>query len=438
MEITILGGGLAGLSAAYHLQDKNHSYEIYEKEEHAGGLCRSLRQDGFIFDIGPHLLFSKDEYVQHLSNILLKDNLAELVSKAGQYSYGTYVGYPYTVNMYGLPVEIVKQCLLGFIEASYRQKTEEPKNYEEWCYSNFGKGFAECFMFPYARKIWTVEPSTMSTDWIGKRIVLPALEQVIDGSLRKTEKTLNYITTFRYPKQGGIQALIDGFLKNVRSVNGNREVAEIDTSSKSVSFKDGTVINYEAIISSIPLPELSKIIKDIPSSVRKAMDSLIHNSVYIVNLGLNRKSEINYQWIYYDAQKDPFYRIHFPTSLSEQMGPRGMASISAEIAYSRFKPLNKEEVVEKTIESLLKTGVIHSRTEIISIGVFNAKYAYAIYDTNRASAVALIRDYLKRQRIFTCGRFGEWAYLWMDQTILSGKNAAEEVSALSVETHHKQ
>ncbi len=118
MKITILGAGLTGLSAAYHL---NEDYEIYESAAEAGGLCRSIKEKGFVFDYGPHLYFSKNEYVREFLNTLLKNNLHKLKSSVGQYSFGRYLRYPYNVNLFGAPPEIIKECISGYVESHYKK-----------------------------------------------------------------------------------------------------------------------------------------------------------------------------------------------------------------------------------------------------------------------------------------------------------------------------
>ncbi len=62
----ILGAGIAGISVAYHLKQKNISSIIYEKNHYFGGLCSSFKINDFIFDNAVHLSFTKDEYVKKL------------------------------------------------------------------------------------------------------------------------------------------------------------------------------------------------------------------------------------------------------------------------------------------------------------------------------------------------------------------------------------
>ena len=77
--ISILGAGLAGLSAAYHL---NGEHMILEKDREVGGLCRSVNIGGYTFDYAPHILFTRDDYVKALFEDLLKGNLYKHTRKA--------------------------------------------------------------------------------------------------------------------------------------------------------------------------------------------------------------------------------------------------------------------------------------------------------------------------------------------------------------------
>jgi UDP-galactopyranose mutase len=426
MKVAIMGAGLSGLSAAYHLEKK---YEIYEAESEAGGLCRSVKEKGFVIDYGPHLFFSKDEYVRNFIDDLLKKNLHELESSTGQYSFGRYLRYPYTVNLYGAPVEIIKECISGYVNALYNNKKKKKKteNYHNWCLYNFGKGYAMHFMHPYAKKIWTVDPKRMTTDWIGKRIFLPTLEQILEGALHKSDRNLNYITSFCYPLRGGMSSMIAGLTKKTGRIHYNKKALRIDVRTKKISFQDGTTAYYEKAISTIPLPEMIKMIPDAPMSVREAAGRLINNSIMIINIGVDRSNLSEFHWIYFDGD-EPFYRIHFPSKLSGFNAPGGSEAVSIEIAYSRFRPLPMEDLFDLSIRKLIDAGILRLSDNIIYRNSVNLRYAYVIYDRHRKACVKRVRDFLRKHDIETCGRFGEWAYLWMDQSILSGKRAAESVT----------
>jgi UDP-galactopyranose mutase len=167
-------------------------------------------------------------------------------------------------------------------------------------------------------------------------------------------------------------------------------------------------------------------VPDAPASVREAAKRLINNSIYIINIGVDRPDLSDQHWIYYDGD-EPFHRIHFPSNLSKFNTPKGAGVVSAEIAYSRFRPLNTENLFELTVDKLKSAGILRPSDKIIYQNITDLKFAYVIFDKNRQASVNKIRSFLRKNDIETCGRFGEWGYLWTDQTILSGKRAAEAV-----------
>ncbi|MBT5406690.1 MAG: NAD(P)-binding protein, partial [Gammaproteobacteria bacterium] len=153
----ILGGGLSGLSACYHGDGI-----IYEKNDMTGGQARSYKSDNFIFDGGIHVMHTKNKYVLSLMEKLnvdmdIRDRSAWIVS------HGKMTRYPFQANTYGLPINIVKDCLLGFVENDFAD-SEKINNYKDWIYYMFGKGIAEHFMIPYSKKFWGIDPEKLTTE----------------------------------------------------------------------------------------------------------------------------------------------------------------------------------------------------------------------------------------------------------------------------------
>lgn len=111
MKTVILGGGLSGISTAYFLQQKGFKdITILEKENKTGGLCKSVRKDGYIYDIGPHILFSKDK---EMLNLMLEvmDNRNDF-KRSNQIIYkGKYVQYPFENDLSKLPKEDLHYCI---------------------------------------------------------------------------------------------------------------------------------------------------------------------------------------------------------------------------------------------------------------------------------------------------------------------------------------
>ncbi len=425
-KVVILGAGLAGLSAAYHLKE---DYEIFEKEKKIGGLCRSIHIDDFIFDYGPHILFPKDEYVSRLIKRLLNNNLHIQSREAWIYhkSSDVYTRFPFQSHLYGLPVSIVKDCILGFFN-TLKKKDKEPQNYEEWIIWNFGEGIAKHLMIPYANKIWTISPKKMNFEWVWNRVPRLSMEELLEGALHDNPRLFGFNTEFWYPLHGGIEGLPFSFLTKVKNIKLEKEAIKVYLGKKCVEFSDGKKVFYEKLISTLPLPEITKCIENVPKEVRRASQELKHNSVYCVNLGVDREKISPYHYVYFYEPDFLFHRISFPMNLSSHTTPKSRSSVTTEISYSKTKKISKENIIERVVEDLIKAKILSPDDRIAVSDVADIRCAYVIYDLDHRKNVKKIHDFLRKHHIYPCGRFGEWEYFNMDHSIASGKKIAEEIN----------
>lgn len=425
-KVAILGAGLAGLSAAYYLKE---DYEIFEKEEKVGGLCRSIHIDDFIFDYGPHILFPKDKYVSKLIKKLLNNNLHIQSREAWIYHKlsDVYTRFPFQSHLYGLPVSTVKDCILGFFN-TLKKKDKEPQNYEEWIIWNFGEGIAKHLMIPYANKIWTISPKKMNFEWVWNRVPRLSMEELLEGALHDNPRLFGFNTEFWYPFHGGIEGLPFSFLTKVKNIKLKKEATKVYLSKKYVEFSDGKKVFYEKLISTLPLPEITKCIENVPQEVRRASQELKHNSVYCVNLGINREKISPYHYVYFYEPDFLFHRISFPMNLSSYTTPKGRSSVTTEISYSKSKKISKENIIERVVEDLIRAKILFPDDRIVVSDAADIQCAYVIYDLDHRKNVKKIHDFLRKHHIYPCGRFGEWEYFNMDHSIASGKKIAEEIN----------
>ncbi|MHA1626328.1 MAG: protoporphyrinogen/coproporphyrinogen oxidase, partial [Candidatus Asgardarchaeia archaeon] len=201
--VLILGGGLAGLSAAYHLENAGfRDYLLLEREDEVGGICKSKLIGGYTFDYGPHIFYTRNDYVFNLIKGFLGENLMRRERRAYIFLNGDYIKYPFEANLHDISDKrIVRECLLGAIR---RRGDNDPSNFEDWIISTFGEGIAKYYMIPYNRKVWKYDLREMSIDWIKGRVPAPSIEDMIDGALGICEKEFGGNAIFYYPKFGGI------------------------------------------------------------------------------------------------------------------------------------------------------------------------------------------------------------------------------------------
>lgn len=420
----IIGAGLAGLSTAYHF--KNNNYIIFEKDDKVGGLCKSIQKEGFTFDYTGHLLHIQNDYTLKLAKKLLNNNLFKQKRKSAILFDNKIIPYPFQLNLYNLSAIQKKECIMGAIKAKYEYDIK-PSTFKEWILKSLGTGIAKYFMFPYNEKLWGITTDKITTEWISGFVPEPNLEEIIEGALTEKIEEIGYNAEFWYPTNGGIEKLPLAFANHVNNINLNTEVKRINISKNSLITAYGEEFKYNNLVSSMPLTGLINIIDDIPEEIINASKDLKANSVIGVCLGVDRPNISDKHWLYVPEKDKIFYRIGFPSNLSDKMAPRGTSSICAEISYLGKMKFTKEELIQKVINDLIKCNILKKDDKILFKDVLELKYAYVIYDKNRTKNFNKIKNYLESNNIYLVGRYGLWEYSTMEQAILQGKSIAERI-----------
>ncbi|MDQ8727664.1 FAD-dependent oxidoreductase [Bradyrhizobium sp. LHD-71] len=423
----ILGSGMAGFGAANLLYSQGIRPKLYELRARPGGLTSSFNfGNGFVFDEGIHISFSKHDDVKRLFAESTQHKYETGQVYCNNYWKGHWIKHPAQVNLHGLPTDLVIACIGDFIEAS---KIENPiiKNYQDWLLAAFGRTFAETFPMVYTRKYHTTDAANMSTDWLGPRLYRPKLEEMLRGALEHEPLDVFYVNEFRYPTEGGFESFIKGFYAKAE-VHCDHEVTRIDMRDKALYFKNGTRASFENLISSIPLPKLVPLIVDAPTDVREAASRLACTQFVVVNIGLSRPLDMKPQWSYFYDEDIPFARVSYRGNLSSRNVPPGCDALQAEIYFSeKYRPLQgpPDDWIEPTIDALIKCGIVANRDEVIHKSTIWSPFGNVIFDLDRAAAVNTVHGFLRDIGINYCGRFGEWGYIWTDHAFMSGENAAK-------------
>ncbi|MGH7259201.1 MAG: protoporphyrinogen/coproporphyrinogen oxidase [Nitrospiraceae bacterium] len=428
--ILIIGAGLAGLSTAYHLNDR--PYRVVEKEKEAGGLCRSYRMDGFTFDVTGHLLHFRQPAIRELVERLLAGQLEKHSRRSYIYSYKTYTEYPYQVNTHGLPPDVVRECLMGFIATLTTPPSTlqpEERSFKQWILESLGEGFAKHFMVPFNEKLWQVSLEELTSDWVSWLVPKPELKDVINGALGIKDKAFGYNPSFLYPRQGGIGALPNAFLAGVKDIVYGSELMEVDTARRRAAFRDGRTEQYEILVSTMPVPELVRRCTDLPPAIREAAAGLRCASVYNINLGVARDKVSDKHWIYFPEREYPFYRAGFPMNFSPGLGRPGCSSLYVEVSHRPDVVTPPAELIKQVRTGLERAGIFRPDDEIVVADVKDIRYAYVLFDKHRARALPAILAELESRGIHSIGRYGRWEHTSMEDAIAQGKQLAEKLRA---------
>ena len=429
--IVVLGAGLAGLSAAMHLQD-GRELVVLEREERPGGLCRSVVKDGFTFDLTGHLLhLRRPEIKAFVEKLIPEDQFMKIDRRAFIHSHGRLTPYPFQVNTHGLPPEVIAECVIGFVEAmSSGPVTREEAagiSFKQWVYRTFGAGIARHFMIPYNEKLWLTDLDEVTCDWVSWSIPRPTLADVVAGALGISGKAFGYNPSFLYPKRGGIQILPDALAARVKNIRCGQEARAIDATRRTVTLRTGEEIPYEHVVSTVPLPRLLEMTKGLPSWMGGAARGLRHIAVINLNIGLDRPVHSDKHWIYFPEDEFVFYRAGFPASFTPAAAPDGCSSIYLEVSARPGEPWEEERLFEQARAGLIRAGIITASDRIVTKAAFHINPAYVIYDRHRQEALPRIHAELARAGIRSIGRYGGWYYNSMEESLADGRDMALEI-----------
>lgn len=420
MKNIVLGAGIAGIAASYELKENNIESIILEKNNNWGGLLDNFSIDGFRFDKFIHLSFAKDEYV---NNIFFKTDFIKHTPLSSNYYKGTWLKHPAQNNLYPLGKE-EKNLILSDFRKREELEVSKISNYEEWLRVQYGDYFSENFPMVYTEKYWTVKAKELETKWVGERMYKPTLEEIESGCQTDLTPNTYYAKEMRYPKKGGYKSFLKPMVEGL-DIRTNSKVHNIDFLKNEITLSKGEALKYDNLISSLPLPEICKLIKNIPEDVLDASKKLNYTSGYLVSLGFNKPNIADKLWFYiYDKDIRPA-RVYSPSLKSPDNAPEGCSSLQAEIYFNKGEKLkiSDSEILEQTIQKFIKMGLFKEEDLVVQ-DIRSEKYANVIFDHHIYENRKIVLDYLNENDVISIGRFGEWDYFWSDQSMLSGRDGA--------------
>lgn len=430
MRIVIIGAGPTGLGAAYRLQELGHEdWQVYEASDHVGGLASSVESNGFVYDTGGHVLFSHYKYFDDLVDKLLGDQFTEINREAWICMDGRWVPYPFQNNLRYLDIESAVECVMGL--AGERDNPADAENFKDWILSVFGEGISRLFMLPYNWKVWAHPLHLMDKQWMAERVSIVELKSTLRNILSNADDSRwGPNSTFKFPLRGGTGGLYQPFLPYVRDhLRLNTRVEAIDTEARRIYLSDGAQDRYDVLINTMPLTELVPRLTPVSAAITGAVEKLSWSGGMFVGLGIAKPCPSEKCWVYFPEANVPFYRMTYLSRYSPYMAPDDQHfSIVTETSVSSWKPVDRETIIEETIEGLIATGILtpEDRQKIVDRTLIETPYSYPTPTLERGAALAIVQPYLMSKDIYSRGRFGAWLYEIgnMDHSVMQGVEVA--------------
>lgn len=266
----------------------------------------------------------------------------------------------------------------------------------------------------------------MTCEWLNSYIPTPSLTQVIAGAIKKNSQEYGYNAVFWYPKTGGINCVPQALSRGIKHIKTNSPITEINLIKKQIKTASGDIEKFDYLVTTIPLPELSHLIKDIPLMIKSAFNKLKWNSIFNLNIGIDRKPGLeNKHWVYFPQKDICFFRVGFYHNFSSSIVPNGKMSLYAETALPGNSLINRPELADSIKKDLQRIGILYKDDKIRAQDENEIKYGYPVYDYNYSASRKIIFNFLKKNSVISCGRYGAWKYMSMEDAICEGLNISK-------------
>jgi protoporphyrinogen oxidase len=439
MKIAVIGGGPAGMTAAYELSKKIKDVDVYEASGSVGGMAKTIELWNQKVDIGPHRFFSNDTRINELwLEVVGKDY--EMVDRLTRIYYNKkFFHYPIKAlnALTNLGIFQAARCMIAYgIEKLI--PTKDTSTFEGWVTNRFGKRLYQIFFKTYTEKLWGIPCNVLDADFAAQRIKKFSLGEAIKTALfGNSGKHKTLVDQFAYP-HGGTGIVYERMASFVKKQGGNvylntpiQKVVTRNNVACAVQLEDGTIREYDHIISSMPLSLMVSRLPEAPETIRHAAASLKFRNTIIVYLNVQANNLFPDNWLYVHSNDLLMGRLtNFRNWVPELYGKEKSTICALEYwCYDEddFWKWDAPKLIALAKEELRKTGLI-GNAEITDGFVHKIHRCYPVYSTGYKETLKPVEDYLTGiKNLHVIGRYGAFKYNNQDHSILMGLLASENI-----------
>ena len=363
MKVGIIGGGAAGLAAAFELTKKRHQAHVFERAPFLGGQASTFEVGGGRLERGYHHLFMSDTHMIDLIYELgLGHKLAWIESKVGFYHGGKIWKFASPVDLLKFtPLSLPDRIRLGLV-TFYLQKVKNGLKFEgvtaaEWLQKRVGRQAYEVVWEPMLRGKFGEHYNEISMTWLWGKIFLRVASR---GKPWEKERLV-------YPT-GSFGEVFDVLGERISSSPGSevnisarvsRVVVEDDRATGlevEVQGKEAEVRGYDAVIATTPSYVFTRLVPPLPKEYEQKLTHVTYLAAVLVILVLDRPLS-NMYWLNVADRDMPFVGIIEQTNFVDPSLYGGKHIVYFTNYPSRQNPIYQmsgEELLEKFIPHLSK------------------------------------------------------------------------------------
>ena len=414
-ETLIIGAGISGLSLANYLPEGS-DWLCVEQLHEAGGYCRTIKQDGFVWDFSGHFFhFRNADIEQFLLDRMPKGEVVRIDKSSSILFKGQRVDFPFQKNIHQLPLDDFIECLhdLYFREGD----PDAAETFEQMLYSKLGRGITEKFLKPYNEKLYACDLATLDKDAMGRVFPHADIADIIQN-MRHPDNS-SYNAHFTYPK-GGAMEYVNALLHDLdpARLRYNERLESVDLQAK-VATTNRRQIRFERIVSAVPFPKMLDL-----CAVPYDASLYTWNKVLVYNLGFDRKGQTQDHWIYIPERDKVFYRVGFYDNIFAT--PR--MSLYVEIGLKADAEADIEGTLPTVLADLKRAGIIDAH-ELVSWHSVVLDPAYVHVNEPSQADFRVRHAALADAGVHCIGRYGAWKYCSIEDNMLEARALAGTFAA---------
>ncbi len=425
-RVIVIGAGPAGLAFAAAYEG---DVTVVEAESKVGGLCRSIHNDGAVFDLGGHSFHTPHREVLDFVENSMGQSLYSQMRDARIHFDGQLIPYPFQQNFHQIHDElVVDECSAGLPKTEASIPTTPPDNLKQFFEDRFGEGICKHFMLPYNAKIWGCDLSTIECKWTSERVAAPSGQTEKFSETDGVRKPLQSDTVVRYPREGGFEEIFKAIASNIDDIRLNCQVVAIDPENRQLETSNGQILEWDRIVSTMPVDKLVRMVRGFPEDIRSLAERLEYLSLHLSMLTTNKPLSDVPQRIYVHGDEVFAHKIAFNNTSSPALREQMSHAIMGEASYSAHKSLDHQAVDESLVAFLSKLGLVDGPQDFQDVRHIKIEYGYPIQTTGTRDTVDALVESLESLHISSIGRFGQWKYINSDACIKMGLGLAEQLS----------
>ncbi len=421
IDFLVVGAGISGLSFATHVRHLAQqrgasapSVIVLEQDEEPGGYCKTIEQDGFVWDYSGHFFhFKHPEIEQWLRDRMPGQDVRTVEKKTFIRYAGRDIDFPFQKNIHQLPQDDFIDCLY---ELFFRPEGQAPDSFKDMLVQKFGRGICERFLFPYNEKLYATDLDALDQHAMGR--FFPFAEPLDIVRNMKRPDNASYNQTFTYPAGGAIQ-YVHAFLRELDddTVSLGERLLSVDADRK-IATTTKREIEYRALITSAPFPQVVR-----GAGLAHDPADFSSNKVLVFNLGFDKKGPAGVHWMYFPDRNRRFYRVGWYDNI---MGTDRM-SLYVEIGARTDEELDVDLERARVLIDLEAEGIVDGH-ELLSHHTVTLDPAYVHITARSIAEVKRLKSALEAAGIYPVGRYGGWTYCAIEDNIVETRALAERLA----------